>query len=443
MKPAAEDERQQTRRRKERRATYLFQHLPLSIAKRVSLHLERFKVFGLEELEDLVDAYPLSFLSVATPLPDLSGWKETKAKKKIYDDLASMLQRCAGSTLQTFQMRLDITLFEQSSSFSWDLADLFLRSSAVEAATIEIVSSSLKHACLEKKLRESKNDAQLLRLGSAAFAEFERRNEASFEAAECVAQIISNGKALLGLDLSMSRLNLPCPALVESKLLDALQRTTSLRYLHMRDTGLDEPGAVLLGKAMANHQSLEHIDVGVNEIGDDGVCAFAESLKTNTRLRSLLFGAVGASERAGYALADALLVNETLQMLYMKDDDLGPECATALASMLETNTTLMSLTLDYCDLTSKGCQSFISALEVNRTLKSLSLSYNSATLHDIAELTRVAKEGGTLHSLVLMDKNVLKERPTGMLSSKVMHAFAQLGSNYAWHMSSQSLGIKY
>lgn len=392
---------------------------------------------GVRELEDLLDAYPLSFLRVAIPLPELSGLNE--AKIKIRNDLESMLQTCSDSTLQK---RLDVMLFEQGSSFSWDLADVFLRSSAVEATSIEIASSSLKHACLGEKLRVSKNDAQLLRFGRTAFSEFVLRNEVSFEAAECVAQIVCKGASLLGLDLSMSKLNLPCPALVGSKLLDSLQRTTSLRYVNLRDTGLDEAGAVLLANALANHQSLEHLDIGVNEIKDSGVCAFAESLKTNTRLRSLLFGAVGAREKGGYALADSLLINKSLQMLYMKDDDLGPECAKALASMLEANTTLMSLTLDYCDLTWKGCQSFIPALKANRTLKSLSLSYNGATLRETAELTRVAKEGGVLESLVLSDKNVLNGRSSRGLSSKVM-SFAELGSNYAWHMSSQSLGIKY
>ena len=406
-----------------------FRSLPLTLAKRVSLFLQPFQVDGLEGLVELIGAYPLSYLSVSVFLKSTQGVPQLLFAPQ----LLRLLRAEVG-------FRLDVTL---KGDFRKDVVDIFFGASAVEALAVTVSSLSLERAeRLVNNLGSARNTASFVRI---AVAEDIGDREDLSAIASRVADMVAVGHSLMSLDLKNGNFRLGYQRFVSCGLVQALQRTQSLCYLRLRNTGLDAKGVVLLSTVMATQNTIELLDVGENQIGNKGVIALAKCLESNNTLRVLFFGTVGATTEGGIHLANSLRRNSRLQVLIMKDDSLGPQSGKTFASMLKLNSSLSCLVLDYCDLGSRGCRSFLSSIQLNRTLKVLRLNYNGATLQDRVDFVHEAQGNGVIERIELADLNILEKKNAistrRRCDAKV--AYSAFGTSYAWHLGARSLGIDF
>ena len=87
------------------------------------------------------------------------------------------------------------------------------------------------------------------------------------------------------------------------------------------------------------NSALKSADLGGNDIGDEGVIAISEALKTNSTLTELGLGSSSRSTNkigpaGAQALADMLQVSSALKVLDLADNDIGKAGAAALAAVL-------------------------------------------------------------------------------------------------------------
>ena len=417
--PHPSRERVKKTKRQNVRAMELLALIPLSVAREISLFLLPFQVEKVSELEQLLRAYPLVYLSVA--LHSYNNKEDAAA-------MARMLRRATNTVF-------DLTLYGRSRVLDIKLAAEMLRAENVESVSIQHLNLPTENVFrLLPHLIHSRNAAHtlqfvfdknlcpgLVRAGVALFA----------------AHLLENDASLLHLDLTRSGVALPGTTLLRCKFLESLQSAKSLCYLRLRDVGLDTYGAILLGKVLARQNTVELLDVSENILRDEGAKAIADSLRYNTRLKCVILSLVAMTGHGGCELAEALCVNVTLERLYLKDDSLGAGCGQAFASMLIVNTTLQRLYLDYCDFGPEGCKPFVDAIQSNRTLRHLRLNYNGIAVKDKERLCAEAQIGGVLEVLELADKNELGTRkPLAKYSQDgAQHSFA---TNYARHLNGRN-----
>ena len=400
----------------------LFCELELQLAKRVSLYLKPFRVSRIQDLSELVEAYPLCYLSLILP-----------------DTMSSSDREILLSWLRTeTRLTLDIAMqFHQ-----YDLKELnptiqaISSSLSVEAVRLEIYQTDAAGIrALTKLLQKSGNKAHMLCL----HCEQDNANteHAAGERARCITELLQKDGNVLSLDLTWSGQNIPSFMLATCGFFGALSNAAGISYLRLRDTGLDAAAAILLAKALATHRSLKLLHISRNPIKDEGLTAIAMSLKVNTSLRALLFAETLAAEIGGIAVAESLRINSKLEFLAFKDESLGADCGRAFAEMLVVNTSLLGLSLDFCDLGAEGCRSFSAALAANKTLRTLRLNYNGCTPVVEAELTRIAVKEGTLERLELSDTNVIKKQSTSP-SSLMLMPYKTMDASYSWHLRAQA-----
>ena len=82
------------------------------------------------------------------------------------------------------------------------------------------------------------------------------------------------------------------------------------------------------------------LDLGWNNIGDEGAAALAGALKTNTALTTPYLWHNNIGDEGAAALAGALKTNTALTTLELWHNNIGDEGAAALAGALKTNTAL-------------------------------------------------------------------------------------------------------
>jgi Ran GTPase-activating protein (RanGAP) involved in mRNA processing and transport len=170
-------------------------------------------------------------------------------------------------------------------------------------------------------------------------------------------------------------------------------------------------GVKAIAEALKVKTSLTSLDLGFNNIGDDGAKVIAEALKVNTSLTSLILGSRNDANTALYAytygenfesnnigvkgaiaIADMLCINRSLKSLHLTDNIIGAEGASAIAEALMVNTSLTELDLcmnqlsgtfydkdheqDFGTYRPDGIKAIAEALKVNTSLETLDISFN-------------------------------------------------------------------
>jgi Leucine-rich repeat (LRR) protein len=136
----------------------------------------------------------------------------------------------------------------------------------------------------------------------------------------------------------------------------ALSANTTLTTLSVEGNQIGDKGA----KAIAANTTLTTLNLESNEIGVEG----AKALSANTTLTTLKIG----ENKMGDEEAKALAANTTLSTLNVENNYIGDEGAKALAA----NTTLTELEIGYNQIGAEGA----TALSANTTLTTLKLESN-------------------------------------------------------------------
>jgi hypothetical protein len=160
-----------------------------------------------------------------------------------------------------------------------------------------------------------------------------------------------------------------------------------------------------IGDALKVNQTLQHLNLGYNNIGDEG-CQY---------------------------IGDALKVNQTLQHLNLGYNKICDEGCQYIGDALKVNQTLQHLNLGYNVIGDEGCQYIGDALKVNQTLQYLDLNNNKDGQNFDFDIIDTNVKANII-SILLQKNQLLAESRSQNTSSTVLYTLSQLQSKYQ-HLS--------
>lgn len=197
-------------------------------------------------------------------------------------------------------------------------------------------------------------------------------------------------------------------------LCDALQSSTTLKELGLGATRLQPEHAEDIASLIANNQSITHLYLHNNSLGNYGIATICKALKQNHTLTVLYINENKIKETAEQgaskpmrALGSALKTNQTLQKLGLSFNHIGAEGAKFLGEGLKANSSLRELHLRNTDLDNQGVVEIINAINHTQALQILDLTANSFTVNGAQTLANALGKNRSLTELDLRQNELL------------------------------------
>ncbi|XP_057698222.1 uncharacterized protein LOC130919267 [Corythoichthys intestinalis] len=182
----------------------------------------------------------------------------------------------------------------------------------------------------------------------------------------------------------------------------------------LNSCGLDKHSCRLLASVLSSPSNLSYLDLGKNNLRDEGVEILSKGLASpHCILKVLSLSNCGMTTQGCFPLAEALELNHSnLQELDLSYNDLSDEGMDILfVGLVSQHCILESLKLLVCNITEGGCISLAKALKLNHShLQELDLSSNSLSDKGVAILSKgLASPHCILKILRLFACNITKQ----------------------------------
>uniref|UniRef100_A0A8C2RRJ8 NLR family pyrin domain containing 14 n=1 Tax=Capra hircus TaxID=9925 RepID=A0A8C2RRJ8_CAPHI len=171
--------------------------------------------------------------------------------------------------------------------------------------------------------------------------------------------------------------------------------------------------------SLTHNQNLIHLDLKGSDIGDDGVKSLCEALKhPDCKLQNLRLMGCVLTSACCLDLASAILNNPNLQSLDLGNNDLQDDGVKFLFEALRhPNCNIQRLGLEHCGLTSLCCQDLSSTLSSNQGLIKISLTLNTLEREEIMKLSEVLRSTECKLQVLGLCKEALDEETQKLLEA--------------------------
>ncbi|XP_017362681.1 NACHT, LRR and PYD domains-containing protein 14 [Cebus imitator] len=201
---------------------------------------------------------------------------------------------------------------------------------------------------------------------------------------------------------------------------DALQHPQcTLQSLVLRRCHFTSLSTEHLSTSLLHNKSLTHLDLGSNSLQDNGVKLLCDVFRhPSCNLQDLeLMGCV-LSNACCLDLASVILNNPNLRSLDLGNNDLQDDGVKILCDALRhPNCNIQRLSLEYCGLTSLCCQDLSSALSINQRLIKMNLTQNILGNEGIAKLYEVLKSPECKLQVLGLCKEAFDEKAQKLLEA--------------------------
>ncbi|KAI4580921.1 hypothetical protein MJG53_010463 [Ovis ammon polii x Ovis aries] len=205
-----------------------------------------------------------------------------------------------------------------------------------------------------------------------------------------ISKALVRSQSLLSLNLSTNNLlddgvKLLCEGLMHPK--------CNLEKLSLESCGLTVACCEDLSLVLISNKRLTHLCLADNILGDGGVKLMSEALKhPQCILQSLVLTGCVLTSACCLDLASAILNNPNLQSLDLGNNDLQDDGVKLLFEALRhPNCNIQRLGLEHCGLTSLCCQDLSSTLSSNQSLIKISLTVNTIEHEEITKLSEALR----------------------------------------------------
>ncbi|KAM7333496.1 hypothetical protein ACRRTK_006816 [Alexandromys fortis] len=184
-------------------------------------------------------------------------------------------------------------------------------------------------------------------------------------------------------------------------LFSSLSTNENLTELDLSDNTLGDPGMRCcfdISSVLSHSQKLKELDLSDNALGDFGVRLLCVGLKhLFCSLQKLWLVNSGLTSVCCSALTSVLKASQSLTHLYLRNNALGDAGLKLLCEgLLHPDCKLQMLELDNCSLTSHCCWNLSKMLTRNRSLRKLDLGNNDLGDLAVVMLCEVLKQQGCL-----------------------------------------------
>ena len=145
-------------------------------------------------------------------------------------------------------------------------------------------------------------------------------------------------------------------------------------HLDIRGIKMTKVGAYDLDEWFKLDISLQALEIGHNDIRDDGLTGILNNL--TSRLVRLTFSNCQLTYNGAVSISRILRINKTVQFLDISRNCIGDDGISVLLDSLHINTTLIQLVAYCCKFYNQGAKSVAEMLQKNNTLKHLDISLN-------------------------------------------------------------------
>ncbi|KAM9772486.1 NACHT, LRR and PYD domains-containing protein 3-like isoform 1-T3 [Syngnathus typhle] len=231
----------------------------------------------------------------------------------------------------------------------------------------------------------------------------------SKKSCKALASVLSSPCSLRELDLSWNDFG---DDGLEALVAGLAKPQCTLQVLTLWDCELSKKSCEALASVLSSPSSLRELDLGYNNLGDDGLEALAAGLaKLQCALQVLKLYGCKLSKKSCEALASVLSSPSSLRELNLSDNDLGDDGLEALAAGLaKPQCALQVLKLEECKLSKKSCEALASVLSSPGSLSELDLGDNDLRDYGLEALAAgLAKPQCTLQVLRLKWCNLSKK----------------------------------
>lgn len=161
---------------------------------------------------------------------------------------------------------------------------------------------------------------------------------------------------------------------------ELLKSQLALEELYFKNNGISEEAAVAICELLPSPEKLRILHFHNNMTGDAGALALSELVRKAPALESVRFSSARVATEGGIALARALLSGSGLQKIDLRDNPFGQGVAMALTKPLKQHMDLKELYLSYVGFEDDGAEAVLNALqECAPGLQVLDLAGNDIT----------------------------------------------------------------
>jgi Ran GTPase-activating protein (RanGAP) involved in mRNA processing and transport len=182
-------------------------------------------------------------------------------------------------------------------------------------------------------------------------------------------------------------------------------------------------GCKELANALISQNTLKHLDLGTNPIGDAGICELILALVHNTTLEQLNIGNTYMEQKALVTIADMLQENKTLRALNIESPILfsvSEETTIHLAKALGVNNTLHTLYMGKHRMRDHGARWMAKYLAKNTALTCLNLRCNRLTMTGVSALAEaLAERSHNVECTIELADNMLKARSAAAVDAVI------------------------
>eukprot|EP00794_Sanderia_malayensis_P015329 gene15329-16906_t len=158
---------------------------------------------------------------------------------------------------------------------------------------------------------------------------------------------------------------------------ETLKGNTFVFGLDLGYNNIGDEGAETIGQLLKETLILQHLVLSYNDIGPDGAISIAKGIQMNETLRVLRLNGNKIGNKGSMAIAGALQVNTILEEIDLAEADLKTESVIAFATVLCHSCSLKEVNLDRPLFTSKQEETTVhiaNMLKVNNQLRKLHIS---------------------------------------------------------------------
>lgn len=168
---------------------------------------------------------------------------------------------------------------------------------------------------------------------------------------------------------------------------ELLKTQFSLEELYFKNNGISEEAAVAICELLPFPAKLRVLHFHNNMTGDAGAITLSELVQKASSLESIRFSSARVATEGGIALAQSLLSGSRLQMIDIRDNPFGQEVALALNKPLKQHKDLKELYLSYLGFEDEGVEAVLHALQESAPyLQVLDLAGNEITIKSAMKL---------------------------------------------------------
>jgi hypothetical protein len=152
-------------------------------------------------------------------------------------------------------------------------------------------------------------------------------------------------------------------------LLDEVTSGSPITYLDLWGCALGNEGACILAGILEDNDTIQNIDLGLNNIGTEGIISLANAIKNNRTIITLDLGDNWVDDEGARYLAEAFAVNNTLRYISLWQNEFGNEGASHLLAALESNSVITDMYIVDNQVDDVIVEKINQMLDVNSRLK--------------------------------------------------------------------------